>query len=137
MLASSTCTNQSGSSYSTLIFLEYNVQEDSTKFYDKMNALSYYNNGTIIYSQKNDCSDQNATYSASYYDKKINIKYLAMLTLLVAPWRKQNGMTQIYLKEKELQCQDNYQRIMAGFWGRAANYLYRGRMVDIQGCLLP
>ena len=35
---------------------------------------------------------------------------------LVAPWRKQNGMTQIYLKEKELQCQDNYQRIMAGFW---------------------
>lgn len=67
---SSTCTNQSGSSYSTLIFLEYNVQEDSTKFYDKMNVLSCYNNGTIIYSQKNDCSDQNATYSASYYDKK-------------------------------------------------------------------
>lgn len=51
--------------------------------------------------------------------KKINIKYLAMLTLLVAPWRKQNGMTQIYLKEKELQCQDNYQRIMAGFWGQS------------------
>lgn len=65
----STCTDEKGESYSTLIFSDYDIKKNKSTPYGKFNGLFCAYNNTIIYNQMDGCSSKSETYSADFYIK--------------------------------------------------------------------